>query len=211
MNVLNGNFSLSYDYLSDLTLVGINSAPNKDQAIAEAKAFLQRANVLTPDLAAGTQQVIHFKFNPPNLEQAMALSEADFALVNFFRTDLEGIRILPPNPKKSLVSVLLSGSSDQQKRILEVNYTHFSINESDSCTYPLKEIDQAWQDLQNNKAFLASFGQNYDGQVVIRKVYLGYFDPPDDQRFLEPIYVFEGDRDFIAYIPALDPKFTSTE
>jgi len=28
---------------------------------------------------------------------------------------------------------------------------------------------------------------------------------------LEPVYVFEGDRDFLAYIPALDPKFTLNE
>lgn len=208
MNVLNGNFNLTYDYQNDLTLVGIRSAPNKDQAIAEAKAFLQKAGVLTPDLAAGNQEVIHLKFNPPDLEPAVALSEADFALVNFFRGNLEGIKILPPNPKKSLVSVLLSGSAEQEKRVLEVNYIHFLIGESDSCTYPLKPIDQAWEELKENKTFLASFGQNYDGQVVVRKVSLAYFDPPDEQRFLEPIYVFEADRDFIAYVSALDPKLT---
>lgn len=211
MNVLDGNFTLTYDYLSDLTLAGIGSAPPENQAIAEARNFLQKIGMLTQDLAAGTQKVIYYKFNPPNLEQAISLSEADVALVNFFRSDIEGIKIMPPDPKKSLVSVLISGSPDPQKRILEVNYTHFIIIESNWCTYPLKSITQAWQELQENKSFLANFGQNYDGQVVIRKVYLGYFDPPDNQRFLQPIYIFEGDRDFIAYISALDPQYLISE
>jgi len=211
LDVLSGNFTLTYDYQSDLTLVGTKNILNKNQVIEEARSFLQRSGVFPPDLAEGSQEVILFKFNPPDLQPALAISEADIALVNFFRKDLEGIKILPPNPKKSLVSVLLSGSPDQQKRILEVNYTHFPISEDNYCTYPLLKVEQAWKDLQSNKAFLASFGQNYDGQVVIRKIYLAYFDPPDEQRFLEPVYVFEGDRDFLAYIPALDPKFTLNE
>lgn len=208
MNVLTGNFTLSYGYQNDLTLAGLRSAPPKEQAIAEAKAFLQRAGVMTSDLTPGSQEAIFFKFNPPNLEPAIALSEADLVLVNFFRNNLDSLKVMPPEPKKSLISVIISGSSNSQKRILEVNYTHFPTSENTYATYPLKKIDQAWQEVQKNQVFLANFGQNYDGQVVIRNVYLAYFDPPDEQRFLEPIYVFEGDRDFIGYVPALDPKFT---
>lgn len=210
-NVLTGNFSLFYNYLSDYTLTGTKSAPSKDQALSEARAFLQRASSLTQDLAVGSQKTIYFKFNPPNLETidlTLEPSGADLVLVNFFRSDLDGLKVMPPNPYKSLVSLLISGSPDPQKRILEVNYTHFLISESQFCTYPLKTIDQAWQELKENKTYLASFGQNFDGQVVIRKVYLGYFDPPEEERFLKPIYVFEGDREFIAYVSALDPQFT---
>jgi len=211
LSVLEGNFSLKYDYQNDLTLVGIKNPPNKDQAIAEAKRFLEQADSLTANLANGSQEVVFLKFVPPNVEKAIAFSEADFSLVNFFRANLNGLRVMPPSPQKSLVSVLLSGSDNQQKRILEVNYTHYTINESTSATYPLKTIDKAWEELQKNQVYLANFGQNFDGQVVIRKVYLAYFDPPDEQKFVEPIYVFEGDRDFIGYVAALDPQFIAEE
>jgi len=211
MNVLSGNFTISYNYQNDLTLVGLKSAPPQEQAIAEARNFLQKAGVFTVDLTNGSQEIVYFRFEPPNLEPAIALSEADLTLVNFFRVNLDDLKIMPPNPKKSLVSVLISGSTDSQKRILEVNYTHFPINETTSATYPLKNIEDAWQELQKNEAYLANFGQNYDGQVVIRKIYLGYFDPPDEQKFLEPIYVFEGDREFFAYVSALDPEYISKE
>ena len=208
LNILLGNFSLTYNYQNDLTLVGLSNAPDKNQAIAEAKGFLQKAGVFTPDLASGYQEVVYFRFNPPNLEEAISLSEADFTQVNFFRSEIEKLKVLPSNPKKANVSFLISASDNPEKRILTVNYTHFPISQETSATYPLKKIDLAWQELQNNQAFLANFGQNFDGQVVVRKIYLAYFDPPDEQRFLEPIYVFEGDRDFLAYVSALDPKFT---
>lgn len=211
MNVITGNFSFNYNYQNDLTLSGSRNAPQKEQAITEAKSFLQRANAFSADLAAGTQETIYFRFIPPDLEPAVSLSEADLVLVNFFRANLDEIKVMPPDPKKSLVSVLISGSNDPQRRILQVNFTHFPIEETTYATYPLKTIDQAWQELQKNEGYLASFGQNYDGQVVIRKVYLAYYDLPDEQRFLQPVYVFEGDRDFIGYVPALDPKAVSSQ
>ncbi len=209
LNIIYENFSLVYDYQSDFTLIGLKNSPGKEQAISEARGFFQRTGVLTPDLANGSQDVVFLKYNPPNLEPAIAPSEADFTRVNFFRQNLNEIKVLPPNPQKSLVSVLISGSSDPQKRILEVNYTHFQISETDACTYPLKSVEQAWQEVKDNKLFLANFGQNYDGQVVIKEIYLAYFDPPDEQNFLLPIYVFEGDRDFLGYVGALDPKVTN--
>ena len=207
-DVLTDNFFYGYDYQNDLTLVGKNNAPSKETAIRDAKAFLTQANVFVQDLVSGTQEIAFLKFVPPNLEPAISLSEADFTLVNFFRADLDGYKVLPPNPKKSLVSVLVSGDIDPQKKILETNYTHYLIKDSTFCTYPLKPLEQAWQELEKNQAYLANFGQNLDGQVKIRKIYLAYFDPPDHQPYLEPIYVFEGDRDFIAYISALDPNYT---
>jgi len=211
LSVLTGNFSLKYDYQNDLTLVGLKNPPNKDQAIAEAKRFLQQADSLSADLNNGSPEVIFLKFIPPTLEPAIAFSEADLALVNFFRANLGGQRVMPPHPQKSLVSVLISGSDNQQKRILEVNYTHYPINESTFATYPLKTIEKAWEEFQKNQVYLANFGQNFDGQVVIRKIYLAYFDPPDDQKFVQPIFVFEGDRDFIGYVTALDPTFIGEE
>lgn len=206
-NVISSNFTYSVEYQDDLTLAGKKNAPEKTQAINEANKFLQTANAFTSSLEAGTQETIYFSFNPPKLEKAAALSEADFTLVNFFRGNINNLKVLPPNPEKSLVSILVSGAIEPAKKILEANYIHYPINEQTSATYPLKPVSLAWEELQKGQAYLADFGQNYDGQVVVRNVYLAYFDPPDDQRFLQPIYVFEGDREFSAYIPALDSKF----
>lgn len=216
LNVLSGNFSILSEYQNDLTLAGQKNAPDKNGAISEAERFLQKAGVYTQELEQGAKAVVYFRFNPPNLEPVNTVSEADLALVNFFREEIEDsetekIKIMPPDPRKTLVSVLVSGSTDHNKRILEINYNHYPLSRQTFCTYYLKSIETAWEDLKNNQAYLADFGQNFDGRVIIRKIYLAYFDPfstpaQNESLYLEPIYVFEGDRDFMAYVSAIDPQ-----
>lgn len=231
INVASRNFSLLSDYKYDVTLFGQKNAPDKETAILKANQFLNQAGINTPELENGKKEVIYYQLNtnldPPTLEPVESVSEANFTLVNYFREPISEsinqktddkvlekitIPILPPNPKNSLVSILVSGSAEPEKTILEVNYTHYPLDRQTYCTYSLKSIGTAWQELQKKEVFIADFGQNFDGRVIVRKVYLAYFDPSsspakDESLYLQPVYVFEGDRDFIAYAPALDSKW----
>jgi len=68
---------------------------------------------------------------------------------------------------------------------------------------------QAWNELQQGKGYIANFGQQGDnGQITIRKVYLAYYDTEVPQTYLQPIYIFEGDKNFFAYVTAVNPKWT---
>jgi len=44
------------------------------------------------------------------------------------------------------------------------------------------------------------------GQVTIRNIYLAYFEPVTLTNYLQPIFVFEGDNNFVAYVPAISTK-----
>ena len=83
----------------------------------------------------------------------------------------------------------------------------FIPNASDDY-YPLKSIQAAWEEFQKNQGFIANLGQNDKNEIIIRKVSLSYYDADKPQHFLQPIYVFEGDRNFIGFLPAIDPKWT---
>ena len=182
--------------------------PTNQQAAQEAKNFLVSNGLLAEDLANGTAEFEYLRFSTPELIPVSSLSEADFIRVNLFRANLDDLRILPPNPKKSLISFLFSGSRTPGKRIIEINYTYFPLEKEIFATYPLKPITQAWGELQQGQGFIANLGQNENGQVTIRKVYLAYYDSETLQHYLQPIYVFEGDRNFWGYVPAIDPKWT---
>ncbi|KKQ73667.1 MAG: hypothetical protein US95_C0050G0001, partial [Candidatus Woesebacteria bacterium GW2011_GWB1_38_5] len=41
------------------------------------------------------------------------------------------------------------------------------------------------------------------GNIVIRKVYLAYYDPDQYTEYYQPVIVFEGDDDFTAYVSAI--------
>ena len=64
-------------------------------------------------------------------------------------------------------------------------------------------MEEAWQLLKAGEGFVAS-AQRED-VAVIRNVTLGYFESTD-QSFVQPIYVFTGDNNFIGYVSALDPS-----
>jgi hypothetical protein len=202
MEINSGNFHLRYQYENDQSLLVQKNLPTDQQAAQEAKSFLQTNDLLSEDLATGSAEFNYLKLVSPNLEPAISLSEADFVRVNLFRADLDGLRILPPNPRKALISFLFSGNRERGKRIIEINYYYFPIDYHTSATYPLKPINDAWQELQGGKGYLANLGQNED-QVTVRKIYLAYYDSQEPQDFLQPIYVFEGDQNFFSYVPAI--------
>jgi hypothetical protein len=104
------------------------------------------------------------------------------------------------------VSVLVSGSSVDQKKIVEVNYTYANVDTELYSTYPIKTTEQAWNDLKSGNYWPASDVSGND--VAIKNIYLAYFEPVSLTNYLEPIYVFEGDQNFVAYVPAVTDKYT---
>lgn len=207
MDVINYNFTIRKKWQEDQSLLEEKRLPIEELAVIEAKNFLQTNGLLGEELKTGRAGVSFLRFVPPSLVSAISPSEADFVRVNLFRSNLDNLSLLPSNPKEALVSLLLSGSSNREKRILEVNYTHFPIAKETFATYPLKTSAQAWQELQTGQGFIANL-KTGEKQVTIRKIYLAYFEDSLPQNYLQPIYVFEGDNDFVAYISAISPEWT---
>lgn len=203
VDVLTQNFTLAYDWQNDLGILSEGSPPQENQAISLAKSFLQGAGALTADLNQGTAEVIYLKYDSGNLTKALYFSEANFAKVNFFRENIENIKVLPPNPKEANVYVILSSNTRRNQGIIEVKYIHFPVSLENSATYPLKNINTAWTELTQGKGFVANLGNNPEGKIIIRNAYLAYYDSDQPQNFLQPIVVFEGDNDFFAYVPAI--------
>lgn len=208
MNVLESSFKLSYPYLSDQMLQNPESMPSKDEAITMAKNYLQQAGKLSSDLDTGEKKVSFWKINFDGLKEVNGLSEANIIRVDFFRKKLgDEIEIVSTDVGKASVSVLVSGASVATKKIVEVNYKHVDIDASDasSSTYPIKSSQEAFADLQSGNYWPAS--DVSANSVIIRKIYLAYFEPVNLTQFLQPVYVFEGDNGFVAYVPGITDKY----
>jgi len=206
-DIVNGNFTLQYDFSGDQTILSEKKLPLDDQAIYEAKSFLQNTGLLYSDLANAKTRISYLRYEAPNLIPAISLSEADFVKVELFREDLDNLPILPENPKESSIYFILSGARERTKRMVKINYQYNKIERENFATYPLNPVSTAWQEIQANQGFIANLGDNSDGKITIRKIYLAYFDSREPQNFLQPIFVFEGDRGFFAYVSAVDPKW----
>jgi hypothetical protein len=208
MNVLESSFKLSYPYLSDQMLLNPEQMPSREEAINTAKNYIQQAGKLTADLDEGEKKVSYWKINYDGLKAVDGLSEANLIRVDFFRKNLgDDVSIVSTEIGKASVSVLVSGSSVTAKKIVELNYRHVEVDTSaaSSSTYPIKTSEEAFADLKRGDYWPAS--DNTAKDVVIRKIYLAYFEPVNLTQFLQPVYVFEGDNDFVAYVRAITDKY----
>lgn len=206
LDILAHNFSLKYDFLKDRDLFTEKEIPSPPEAEIEADRFLGSTGNFPSDLKKGEKKVSFLRFTGQELLPTTSLSKAQAVRVDFLRGGVNDYPLLPPEFEKSSVFIIFSGSKRNEKRVLEVNFDYFEVDYGTSGTYPIKNPEEAWEDLKTGKGFIAHW-QEKDGRATIRKVYLAYYDPPQYQPFLEPMFVFEGDKDFVAYAPAIKDEW----
>jgi len=208
LDMLNENFEVRYPFETDPFFIG-QASPTPQQALGIIQNFLAGGNSWPDDIDKEKTKNLFFKYDQGKRELFLApsLSEAEVVKVNLFRADLEGLPLLPPNPQDSNISFLV-GQKEGKSIIIAGKYIHFPIHQEQMATYPLKNSTLAWEEVKAGKAFIGNLGKNSaDKPIIIRRIYLAYFDPSLPQNFLQPIFVFEGDNDFIAYLPAIDSSW----
>jgi hypothetical protein len=202
MNVLDGSFVMSYPYSNDQLIFAQEKVPSKEEAINIAKNYLETAGKMKPDLENGKKAVSYWKIESDGLKAAPAQSEANVARVDFFRDNLEGdFKMVGTELNRASISMLVSGSTVEGKKILEVNYKYADMARDSYSTYPIKSPETAWAELQAGKYWPVSDTTN--SKVGIREMSLAYFEPVTLTNYLQPVYVFAGDGNFVAYVPAV--------
>src|SRR3989344_1981693 len=203
MNIISGTFSISYDLASDTTLLQTKPS-SQEKSITDVTAFLQKAELYTEDLSGDpiTQLI---RVEGGTLKEAISLSEADFVKVNYFRKKIEfgksTFGSITPDYPESNVWFITNGED-----VVLGEYHYFPIDETKSATYPLKTSEILWKELGEGKAFIIN-PQNQKGEIVIRRIYLSYYDPGQSASYYQPVAVFEGDNNFFAVLPAVTDEY----
>lgn len=206
INIITGTFSISYDLTADRTPLD-TKPPVAEVAASEFRSALSTANVLPADLTGPTTHNF-YKLSGGTLAPALSLSESDVIKVNLFRKDYDNLPSLTANPNEANVWAIVSGSQTRDQQLIAAEYHYHAVDETQSSTYPIKTPAEAFTELQSGSAFIADQGLAKDGDSLkIRRVYLAYFDPEETTDFYQPIYVFEGDNGFTAYLPAVTSSY----
>jgi hypothetical protein len=111
-------------------------------------------------------------------------------------------KIIGPNPKDSLINFYVTNNSNIFK-FPTINFTYWEVNYKDGSEYYLSNISTVWQAIQQNQGIIAyartksgdffvSQNNIAIGKVEIRDIYLAYYEPKELSKYLQPIYVFEG-------------------
>jgi hypothetical protein len=204
-DIVTNNFIVKYVYAQDLGLFNENNIPGLEAAKGEAKTILQTYNVMPDDITNGEVTVTYLKLNNDQLLPTSSQSQANAVRIDFFRQSTLGLSMKTPDPTEGSISITLSGSSNPGKRILELAYTYWPVDYQTTATYSIKTSTQAWQELQNGYGYIQKYPAG--NVIVVRRIYLAYYDSIEAQMYLQPVFVFEGD-DFVGYVPAIAPPWT---
>lgn len=207
MNIATGIFSLSYDLASDTSVLE-NLPPTPEVAASQVRSLLSAGGILPEDL---TGRTIHefLRAEGGNLTTVTSLSEADLTRVDLFRSDYNDLPVVTATPGRANVWFLVSGSRSRDKAVIGGEFHYFPIDSEQAATYPLKTSLEALEALKAGQGYIADRGQNENGEIVVRRVYLAYFDPGNQSQYFQPVFVFEGDRNFTAYVPAISGEYYS--
>ena len=187
--------------------------PQSAQAISIAKNFLSKMSLLPQDLDDTKTKITFLKSLGGTLAKATSLSESDFTQVDFYRKPVDDIPVVNENPSQSLITFLLKTDNNFDLQVVKAKYVYTTIDNTQGSTYPIKTPQEAFENLKNGNAYipasssLTPLRSGGNQAVGIQQVYLAYYESTDAMDFLLPVYVFEGDNNFIAYVSAIKDEW----
>lgn len=208
-NIYSLDFILSSLFFSDPAVKSVKNLPDEKTAVNMAKTFFSQIS-FPEDIDTTKTKTSFFSIIDGSLTPTTSISSAQIIRVDFFQKDVNSLPIYYQSPLNSSIYILitgapLSGASASEPQVVEASFSHKTISQ-EFATYPIKTVNQAYFELKNEKAYIASYFGN-DKNVSIRKVFLAYYLGKGTQKFLMPLFIFEGDRGFFAYVSAVKDEW----
>lgn len=195
------------------------------EAIKVAEELVTNLNRYEDELyIEGSKNVTLGKFVRGEILETSTALDAQIAKVDFTRK-IKTYPILGPDPTEGLMTVTLGMRGRGNVDFLNVKANYWEINPTSNATYPIISVTEAWNAVSSGQGVIASVTSNDKSpfeeykplrveRVLINKIYIAYYDSKKPQKYLQPIYVFEGnyissgdEGDIVIYFPALDGSY----
>jgi len=199
------NFNYKFDRKVNDELFSSPQLTIPTKTIIENKAvdFLKKIGRYPDELGKGTINVIYLKYNPinQNYVNVEKSSQAQLVEVDFYRPNIDEYSVVTPKffNSQNYVIMLFQGIDYQ---IIKSQIAFFEKSEEQIGTYWIKTGEEAWSELNNGLGYVVA-GTQGQKSILIKSMKLGYFDPDIYQNYLQPVYVFLGEGNFVGYVPAV--------
>ena len=211
IDITNFNFNYEYKYnkapKSETSLLLDTHIPSNNEIISKAVDLLKSVNRYPEELSQGRTNIIYHKYNfvDNKLRTVENPKEANVVEVDFYRPDINGLPVISPKyfTSRNYVIMVFYG---KDYRILKAEINFFEKSSDQIGIYPVKTGNQAYEDLKSGKGSIVS-GLQGEKDIILKKMFIGYYDPAVYQQYLQPIYVFLGNDDFVAYVPAIEDSW----
>jgi hypothetical protein len=211
INIADFNFTYEYELkkLDQGFFSGVRGI-NDTGIESKASGFLNSIGRYPEELAQGKNNTTFYYYDSAmnELKPVDSAAEANMVKVDFYRPDIQALPAPIPYVSSQYFSsqnYVLMAYGNQDYKVIKAQVKFYPKSSDQVGIYPLKSGNTAWEELKNGKGMIVfnSSGKN----IVIKKMFLGYYDPDSYQEYLQPVFVFLGENNFVAYVPAVDDKY----
>lgn len=207
IDITNFNFSYQYNFEDDPLVFQNTIIPSETEITNKSIDFLNSVGRYPDELAKGKTNIIYLSYN--GLTRSFTPVErpqlANAVEIDFYRPDIDGFPMISPNYFNSQNYVIMA-FYDGAVKVLRSQIKFFEKSNEQVGVYALKTGDEAWKELKEGKGMVVTDTKNL-ANVSIKKMFMGYLDPSVYQSYLQPVYVFLGDNNFVGYVPAVSNDF----
>ncbi|OGK16666.1 hypothetical protein A2690_00085 [Candidatus Roizmanbacteria bacterium RIFCSPHIGHO2_01_FULL_39_12b] len=203
VDIANFNFEYETDYNINTSFFENPKVPDQNTVEQDAKEFLDKIGRYPDDLRQGTVNVIYLAHTTGSKDFTVVRNsrEADVVEIDFFRPEVDDYPIVSPRYFNSQNFVVLT-YPDGKPKIIKAQIHHFEKDTATVGAYPLITGDEAWAQFSIGKGQIIA-NQNPTSVIRITDMYLGYLDIEKYQPYIQPIYVFLGENNFVGWIEAI--------
>lgn len=203
IDISNFNFKFDRKVNDELFASSELTIPSQPEIENKAVDFLKKIGRYPDELGKGTINVLYLKYDPNNKNfiNVDSRNEAQLVEIDFNRPNIDDFSIVTPKffNSQNYVIMLFQGTDYQ---IIKSQIAFFEKSEEQVGVYLTKTGDQAWSELTEGKGMVVA-GTQGQKDIIIKSMNLGYLDPDIDQDYLQPVFVFLGEGNFVGYVPAV--------
>jgi len=211
IDIRNYNFFYDYKFINNQDIFDGAIVPSKKEIENKAIDFLRELNRYPNELSRGKIKIIYFRYQKDFNAFSVVdnINDANVVEVDFFREEIDGYPVISSKFPNSQNFVLMVFYQDGYK-VIRAQIKLFEKSEAEFGIYPIKTGDLAWKDLLNGKGIVLSNPKNKDN-IVIREMTFSYLDSDFYQPYLQPVYLFIGEDNFSAVVPAVVSEYILNE
>lgn len=212
VDISNFNYTFSQEFDEDTQQYLANmTMPDEDSIKSKGQEIFRSLNRYPADIAQGTQTISYVAYREAS-GSAQATAEivpnpwdANMVAIDVFPPKIGTIDTVTEDYVSSPNRVVFIPQRSTKDFVVKAQVAVYERSEDQYSNYPLKTGDQVFADLHAGKGYVIQGGDNLAGKSLmkIKKMYLAYLIPGFYTPYIQPVYVFIGEDNFVAYVPAV--------
>ncbi|MSU26255.1 MAG: hypothetical protein EXS44_03275 [Candidatus Levybacteria bacterium] len=203
LNILYRNFTITNNN-SDILDPLEKTKPSRDESIKAVQLLVNSLNHNSTDIDYTKTNYTYYKIENNIPMEIKNTANMQLIKINLFQNKINNLPIYYENPPYSTMNFLI----DKNNEILSGEFFHYSPKE-ENATYPIKLAELAFEELKKGKAYIPYYGKV--NKILIRNIFLAYYLGKENQQYIQPIIVFEGDDNFFAYVSAVSDEWVQNQ